>query len=83
MDLLKKGKKAIDCQNHSEIKNLYLQTQNVNHRINLSDVFLKLFYYACQKERKELYHILTTNVYGIFFRYTPDRAQTEFFLWQI
>lgn len=80
MDLLKKGKKAIDCQNHSEIKNLYFQTQNRTRRINLYDVFLKLFFYACQKERKDSI-IFLMRMYMEYFSDTTKIALRQSFFY--
>ena len=64
--LLKEGKKAVFIQDHKELKEIYAQTLNRDYQLHIGDIFLKLFYYACQHNRKSTILFLFRMYFEIF-----------------
>jgi len=64
--LLKEGKKAVFIQDHQELKDIYAQTLNRDYQLHTGDLFLKLFYYACQYNRKSTILFLFRIYFEIF-----------------
>jgi hypothetical protein len=64
--LLNQGQKAIYIQDHDRLKQLYSETYNLDYQINISNIYLKLFYYACQHNRKNTIVFLFKLYFEIF-----------------
>ena len=64
--LLKAGKEAVFIQDHEELKNIYARTLNRDYQLHIGDLFLKLFYYACQHNRKSTILFLFRMYFEIF-----------------
>jgi hypothetical protein len=64
--LLKAGKGAVFIQDHEELKNIYARTLNLDYQLHIGDLFLKLFYYACQYNRKTTILFLFRMYFEIF-----------------
>ena len=64
--LLKEGKNAVLIQDHEELKDIYAQTLNRDYQLHTGDIFLKLFYYACQHNRKSTILFLFRMYFEIF-----------------
>ena len=50
--LYQRGKDAVTRSDHMELKTLYQDAQKIDYDINITDLFLKLFYSACIHNRK-------------------------------
>ena len=50
--LINRGKEAVYVQDHAQLKQLYAETHNGDYQLSVADIFLQLFYYACQHNRK-------------------------------
>jgi hypothetical protein len=64
--LIKQGKKAVYSQDHQALKDLYRDAQRDDYEINMTDIFLKLFYYACRYNRRSTIIFLFQMYYEIF-----------------
>ena len=65
--LINRGKKAIYIQDHASLKQLYFETYNIeDFQVNISDIYLKLFYYACTHNRKNTIIFLFKIYFEIF-----------------
>ena len=62
--LINRGKEAVYVQDHDQLKQLYAETHNRDYQVSVADIFLQLFYYACQHNRKK-YHCIFIS-YEIF-----------------
>ena len=50
--IIQQGKNAVYIQDHLGLKKLYQEINTQDYTINFANIFLKLFYNACQLERK-------------------------------
>ena len=64
--LIQRGKNAVFIQDHQQLKNLYTETHNLDYQLNMADIFLQLFYYACQHNRQATIIFLLQMYYEIF-----------------
>ena len=64
--LIELGKHAVYIQDHAQIKQLYTETHDRDYQVNIADIFLQLFYYACQHNRKHTITFLFQMHYEIF-----------------
>ena len=65
-EIIKRGKNAVFIQDHQQLKKLYNETQQFEYQINIADVFLQLFYLACQHNRQSTIMFLFQMYYEIF-----------------
>ncbi len=63
---IRKGQAAIYRHDHKSLKELYMESQSKDYQINISDIFLKLFYYACTHGRRNTIIFLFQMYYEIF-----------------
>jgi len=64
--LIKRGQEAVYRQDHQTLKGLYMETYKEDYQLNLSDIFLKLFFHACQHNRKSTIIFLFKMYFEIF-----------------
>ena len=64
--IISEGKNAVFVQDHAKLKNLYNTVENLDYNINMAEIFLKLFYYACNHNRKETIIFLFRFFYDHF-----------------
>ena len=64
--IISKGKSAVYVQDHIGLKTLYNDINRNDYQINISDLFLKLFYHACQHERKSTIIFLLRIYFELF-----------------
>ena len=64
--LIDSGKHAVFNQDHETLKDIYIQSQDSDYQLNISAIFLKLFYHACQHERKATIIFLFQMYFEIF-----------------
>jgi hypothetical protein len=64
--LINRGKEAVYVQDHVQLKQLYAETHNGDYQLSVADIFLQLFYYACQHNRKNTIVFLFQMYYEIF-----------------
>jgi len=64
--LLRAGKEAVFIQDHQQLKYIYSQTLNRDYQLHIGDLFLKLFYHACQHNRKTTILFLFRMYFEIF-----------------
>ncbi len=62
----KRGKKAIFIHDHEELKSLYKDARNLDYDVNIADIFLKLFYFACIHNRKDTIIFLFQCYFDLF-----------------
>jgi len=64
--LIEQGKHAVYIQDHAQIKRLYSETSDRDYQLNIAGIFLQLFYYACQHDRKNTIVFLVQMFFEIF-----------------
>ena len=64
--LIDSGKQAVFNQDHQMLKDIYAQSQEMDYQLNLPNIFLKLFYHACQYDRKTTIIFLFQMYFEIF-----------------
>ena len=64
--LINRGQSAVYCQDHAGLKTLYRETQRDDYQINIADIFLKLFYYACEHNRRSTIIFLFQMYFDVF-----------------
>ena len=77
-EIIKQGKEAVYIEDHEKLKTIYKKTQNPDYSFNESDIFLKLFYYACQCNRKSTV-IFLMRVYFDIFSFSQQIALRQSF----
>jgi len=77
--LIQKGKKAVYIQDHMGLKNLYQEINTQDYTLNVADIFLKLFYNACQLERKSTIIFLFRIYFEIFSQTEQIGLRQSFF----
>ena len=77
--LVSKGKRAVYIQDHACLKSLYADINTNDYEINITDLFLKLFYHACQHERKSTIIFLLRIYYDIFSQCEQIALRQSFF----
>jgi len=77
--IINKGKSAVFIQDHIGLKSLYNDINQSDYQINLSDLFLKLFYHACQHERKNTIIFLLRTYFDLFNQYEQIALRQAFF----
>ena len=63
--LINRGKEAVYVQDHDQLKQLYAETHNRDYQVSVADIFLQLFYYACQHNRKNTIIFLFHTKYSL------------------
>ena len=81
--LIQRGKNAVFIQDHQQLKKLYTETHNLDYQLNMADIFLQLFYYACQHNRQATIIFLLQMYYEIFSETGENCTKTKFLLWKI
>lgn len=77
--LVSKGKRAVYIQDHIGLKSLYNDINTNDYQINITDLFLKLFYHACQHERKSTIIFLLRIYFDIFSQSEQIALRQSFF----
>ena len=77
-ELIKIGRDAVYTQDHEKLKSLYNHTQNEDYILNESEIFLKLFYYACKHNRKSTI-IFLFRIYFDLFSFSQQIALRQSF----
>ena len=77
-EVIKQGKEAVYIEDHEMLKTIYKKTQNPDYSLNESYIFLKLFYYACQYNRKSTI-IFLLRVYFDIFSFSQQVALRQSF----
>tara|TARA_Y100000768_G_C23773336_1_gene584389 strand:+ start:182 stop:505 length:324 start_codon:yes stop_codon:yes gene_type:complete len=77
-ELIKIGKDAVYTQDHEKLKSIYKHSQNTDYLLNESEIFLKLFYYACQHSRKSTI-IFLFRIYFDLFSFSQQIALRQSF----
>ncbi len=77
--LILKGKKAVYIQDHMGLKSLYQEIHTKDYVINIANIFLKLFYNACQLERKQTIIFLFQIYFEIFSQTEQIGLRQSFF----
>lgn len=77
--LLKEGKNAVYLQDHAKLKHVYSRTNTQDYQLPISDIYLKLFYYACKHNRKETIKFLFQIYFEIFSDYEKIAIRQGFY----
>ena len=77
--IISKGKTAVYVQDHDCLKTLYNDIQRNDYQINMADLFLKLFYHACQHERKSTIIFLLRIYFELFSQCEQIGLRQSFF----
>ena len=65
-EIIKKGKTAVFTEDHETLKSIYNTNQYQDYAVNFSNIFLKLFFYACNHNRKSTIIFLLRVYFDIF-----------------
>jgi len=75
----KRGLSAIYVEDHIALKALYKETQELEYDINILDLFLKLFFSACIKNRKNTIICLFQCYFDLFTEAERIALRQSFF----
>ena len=65
-NLIRRGQEAVYRQDHQTLKGLYMEVHKDDYQLNLSNIFLKLFFHACHHNRKSTIVFLFQMYFEIF-----------------
>lgn len=77
--LLNEGKDAVYSQDHYKLKKVYSKTNTQDYQLPITDLYLKLFYYACKHNRKETIKFLFQIYFEIFSDYEKIAIRQGFY----
>jgi hypothetical protein len=75
----KRGLSAIYVEDHIALKTLYKETRELEYDINISDLFLKLFFSACIQNRKNTIIFLFQCYFDLFTQVEQIALRQSFF----
>ena len=64
--LLNEGKDAVYAEDHMKLKKVYEKTHTQDYKLPITEIYLKLFYYACKHNRKDTIKFLFQMYFDIF-----------------
>ena len=73
------GKQAIFIEDHTELKSIYKEAINLDYDINMTDIFIKLFYSACIHNRKSTIIFLFQCYFDMFTKMERIALRQSFF----